>query len=163
LTMLLLACIGILGAGLLNTDSANLKILYEMLLLMSAGLWGGSLLLLFFGGLTGPWVIGRVETLPVAGKTIARMLATVQVYRSCKVTLFAAFVVSLVMAWCYVTSYWLVAKALPIDAPSWSQHLTIVPVAGLVGAVPLTPSGLGTTEFTIEEQYKRMPGIKTVR
>jgi uncharacterized membrane protein YbhN (UPF0104 family) len=162
LTMLLLASIGILAAGLLNTDSANLKILYEMLLLMSAALWGGSLLLLFFGGLTGPWIIGKAGTLPVAGKTIARMLGTVQVYRSRKLTLAFAFAVSIVMALFYVTSYWLVAKALPINAPSWSQHLTIVPVAGLVGAVPLTPSGLGTTELAIEEQYKRMPGVNEI-
>jgi uncharacterized membrane protein YbhN (UPF0104 family) len=158
LTMLLLASIGILAAGLLKSDSANLKILYEMLLLMSAALWGGSLLLLFFGGLTGPWIVAKAETIPVAGKTIARMLGTVQVYRSRKLTLACAFAVSLVMALCYVTSYWLVAEALPIDAPSWPQHLTIVPVSGLVGAVPLTPSGLGTTELAIEEQYKRMPG-----
>ena len=34
----------------------------------------------------------------------------------------------------------------------------IVPVAGLVGAIPLTPSGLGTTEFAVEELYKAMPG-----
>ena len=74
----------------------------------------------------------------------------------------ASFVVSLAMAFSYVTSYWLVAEALPIDAPSWSQHLTIVPVSGLVGAVPLTPSGLGTTELAIEEQYKRMPGVKAM-
>jgi uncharacterized membrane protein YbhN (UPF0104 family) len=162
LTMLLLASIGILAAGLLNTDSANLKILYEMLLVMSAGVWGGFLLLIFLGGFTGPWIIGRVETIPIAGKTIARMLGTVQVYRSRKLTLVAAFAVSLVMALCYVTSYWLVAEALPIRAPSWPQHLTIIPVSGLVGAVPLTPSGLGTTELAIEEQYKRMPGVKTM-
>jgi len=28
----------------------------------------------------------------------------------------------------------------------------------LVGAIPLTPSGLGTTEYAIEELYKTMPG-----
>ena len=32
--------------------------------------------------------------------------------------------------------------------------------AGLVGAVPLTPNGLGTTELAIEELYKRMPGVQ---
>jgi uncharacterized membrane protein YbhN (UPF0104 family) len=74
----------------------------------------------------------------------------------------AAFAVSLVMALCYVTSYWLVAQGLPIHAPSWPQHLVIVPVAGLVGAVPLTPSGLGTTELAIEELYKRMPGVHVI-
>jgi glycosyltransferase 2 family protein len=40
--------------------------------------------------------------------------------------------------------------------------LVIVPIAGIVGAVPLTPSGLGTTELVIEELYKRMPGVKVM-
>lgn len=163
LTMLLLASAGILGAGLLNTESPNLKILYEMLLAFSAAIWGVCILLVFFGGLTGPWARKMAESIPVAGKTISRMLATVQVYRSRKKMLAASFVVSLAMALFYVTSYWLVAEALPIDAPSWSQHLTIVPVAGLVGAIPLTPNGLGTTEAAIEEQYKRMPGVRAMR
>jgi uncharacterized membrane protein YbhN (UPF0104 family) len=66
------------------------------------------------------------------------------------------------MALCYVTSYWLVAQGLPIRAPSWQQHLLIVPTAGIVGAIPLTPSGLGTTELAIEELYKRMPGVQVV-
>ena len=56
LTMLLLASAGILGAGLLNTDSAESQILYEMLLLFSAIVWGVSILLLLVGSLTGPWV-----------------------------------------------------------------------------------------------------------
>ena len=104
------------------------------------------------------------EAIPVAGKTIARMLGTVQVYRRQKLMLAAAFAVSLVMALCYVTSYLArVAGACRFDAPSWQQHMVIVPIAGIVGAVPLTPSGLGTTEFAIEELYKRMPGVQVMR
>src|SRR6185295_362240 len=162
LTMLLLASAGILVAGLLNTASPNLKILYEMILLSSAGLWVVCILLVLFGGLTGPWVTGMAMAIPIAGKTIARMLGTVQVYRRQKLMLGAAFVVSLVMALCFVTSYWLVSQGLPIRAPSWQQHLVIVPIAGIVGAVPLTPSGLGTTELAIEELYKRMPGVQVM-
>jgi uncharacterized protein (TIRG00374 family) len=162
LTMLLLASAGILAAGLLNTSSPNLKILYEMILLSSAGLWFVCILLMLFGGLTGPRVTGMAEAIPIAGKAIARMLGTVQVYRCQKMMLGAAFVVSLAMALCYVTSYWLVSQGLPIHAPSWQQHLVIIPIAGIVGAVPLTPSGLGTTELAIEELYKRMPGVKVM-
>jgi glycosyltransferase 2 family protein len=68
-----------------------------------------------------------------------------------------AFSASLVMALCFVTTFYCVARGLPIQAPSWSEHLVIVPVAGLVGAIPLTPSGLGTTEYAVEELYKTMP------
>jgi uncharacterized membrane protein YbhN (UPF0104 family) len=163
LTMLLLASAGIITAGLLNTASPNLKILYDMILVFSAGLWLVCILLVIFGGLTGPRVTGMTAAIPIAGKTIARMLATVQVYRCEKLMLAAAFAVSIVMALCYVTSYWLMSQGLPIQAPSWEQHLVIVPIAGIVGAVPLTPSGLGTTELAIEELYKRMPGIQVMQ
>ena len=46
LTMLLLASAGILAAGLLNTASPNLKILYEMILLIVGGLFGRCCILL---------------------------------------------------------------------------------------------------------------------
>ena len=68
-----------------------------------------------FGGLTGPRVTGMAEAIPIAGKAIARMLGTVQVYRLPKTDVGRiAFVVSLAMALCYVTSYWLVSQGLPI-------------------------------------------------
>ena len=112
--MLLLASSGILAAGLLNTASPNLKILYEMILLFSADCLGlVCILLVLFGGLTGP--LGRGtgrRRFRLRAKQSRRMLATVQVYRSRKMMLAAAFVVSLVMALCYVTSYWLVAQGL---------------------------------------------------
>jgi hypothetical protein len=45
-----------------------------------------------------------------------------------------------------------------VHEPTWSEHLVIVPTAGLVGAIPITPSGLGTTELAVEELYETMPG-----
>lgn len=160
LTMLLLASVGIFAVGLLDTATPNLKIFYEMILLMSFVLTSALLMFLFVPAMTGPWVIGLAERLPVAGRAIARMLSTVPVYRKQKLKLLLSFIMSIVMALLYVTSYYLVARGLPIKAPSWSEHLVIVPVAGLVGAVPLTPNGLGTTELAIKELYKRMPDVQ---
>src|SRR5205823_2676140 len=110
------------------------------------------------GGLTGARVKQRVQRLRITGKTIARLLDTVQVYRGRKWILAQAFGISLVMALCYVASYYFVARGLAIDGPSWSEHLVIVPVAGLVGSVPVTVSGLGTTEYAIDKLYQAMPG-----
>ena len=50
-----------------------------------------------------------------------------------------------------------IGASLPIHEPPWSQHLVIVPTAALVGALPLTPSGVGTLELALEELYKAMP------
>ena len=114
--------------------------------------------MIFLGRQAGPRIRGLFAKIPVAGPTIARLLATVDVYRDRKQMLLSAFGVSVVMALGFVTTLYLVSRGLPIHGPSWSEHLVIVPVAGLVGAIPLTPSGLGTTEFAIEELYKTMPG-----
>ncbi len=158
LTMLLLASVGILATGLLDSASPKLRVLCPMILLITAISWVGFILLVFVGALSGAWMSERVLKLRLTGETIARLLGTVRVYRGQKRMLVAVFGVSIVMALCYITSFYFVARALPIHEPTWSEHLVIVPVAGLVGAVPLTPSGLGTTEAAVEELYKWMPG-----
>lgn len=158
LTMLGLASTGILTTGLLDAPSPSLHILCRTILVAAAVGWAGFALVLCVSWLTGPWVRGRVSRYPIVGKTFVRALETVQVYRNKKRMLLAAFGVSAVMALCFVTSFYMVARGLPISEPPWAEHLVIVPVAGLVGAIPLTPSGLGTTEFAIEELYKVMPG-----
>jgi uncharacterized membrane protein YbhN (UPF0104 family) len=87
----------------------------------------------------------------------------VQVYRSQKRTLLGAFGLSAVMAMFFISSFYFVARGLPIHEPTWGEHLVLVPVAGLVGAIPITPSGLGTTELAIEELYRTMPGGELVK
>jgi glycosyltransferase 2 family protein len=163
LTMLLLASIGILSSGLLNVDSPKLQILCRGILLFAAVGWTGFLLLLSVSALTGPWVRQQALRLRFTGKIVVRLLETVQVYRGQKPSLVAAFGVSIIMALCYVTSFYLVARGLPINEPPWSEHLVIVPVSSLVGAIPMTPSGLGTTEAAFEELYQWMPGSEGIK
>jgi glycosyltransferase 2 family protein len=158
LTMLALACVGILVTGMLHTGPPWLRVLCQSILVATAISWIGFLLIIFLGGRAGTRIRGVAEKIPVAGKTIARLLGAVDVYRSRKRMLLGAFGVSVVMALGFVTTFYLVARGLPIHEPSWSEHLVIVPVAGLVGAIPLTPSGLGTTELAIEKLYSAMPG-----
>jgi uncharacterized membrane protein YbhN (UPF0104 family) len=82
----------------------------------------------------------------------------VRTYRSRKSILLAALGLSALVAVFFISSYYLVARGLPVHAPSFTEHLMIVPVAGLVGAIPITPSGLGTLELAVEELYKAVPG-----
>jgi uncharacterized membrane protein YbhN (UPF0104 family) len=158
LTMLAVASCGILVAGLLYTGSPTVRVLCQTILLSAGVAWAGAGLLLVFGGLSGTWMCGQAARIPLIGKTLARLLRTVHVYRGSKGVLLAALSISVVMAMGFVTSFYLVARALPIHEPPWSQHMVIVPVAALVGALPLTPSGVGTMELAIEELYKAMPG-----
>jgi uncharacterized membrane protein YbhN (UPF0104 family) len=158
LTMLAVASCGILVAGLLDTGSPTVRVLCKTILVSAGVAWSGAVLLVNFGGLSGSWMCGQAARIPLVGKTLARLLRTVHVYRSRKGVLVVALAISVVMAMGFVTSFYLVARALPIHEPPWSQHLVIVPTAALVGAIPLTPSGVGTTELALEELYKAMPG-----
>jgi uncharacterized protein (TIRG00374 family) len=163
LTMLLLASIGILSSGLLNADSQKIQILSRGILTFTAIGWTGFLLLLFVDALTGPWVRQQALRLRLTGKTIVRLLEAVRVYRGEKSSLVAAFGVSVIMALCYVTSFYFVARGLPIPEPPWSEHLVIVPVSSLVGAIPMTPSGLGTTEAAVNNLYLWMHGASGIK
>jgi uncharacterized protein (TIRG00374 family) len=158
LTMLLLASGGILGSGLTDAASVPLRVLCDAILLTTALCWTGAGLLLAVPALSGARLRQLAENIPLAGRTIARLLGMVHVYRTQKRTLLAAFALSAVMALFFVTSFYLVARGLSIYEPSWGEHLVIVPVAGLVGAIPITPNGWGTMEATVEKLYQTMPG-----
>jgi glycosyltransferase 2 family protein len=157
-TMLALASGGIVVSGLIESNSTSVRVLCRAILTLTALCWTGFGLLLLFPALSGSRVRKRVERLPIVGTTVARLLGAAHVYRSQRKTLVIAFGISIVMALFYVTSFYSVARAIPVHEPTWTEHLVIVPTAGLVGAIPITPSGLGTTELAVEELYETMPG-----
>jgi uncharacterized protein (TIRG00374 family) len=158
LTMLLWASVGILATGLAAASGVPVRVLCRTILITTLVCWTVAGLLLFVPALSGAGLSRWVEKVPLAGKTASRLLGAVRIYRSQRRTLLAAFGISAVMALFFVTSFYLVARGLPVHEPTWAEHLVIVPTAGLVGAIPLTPSGLGTTELAVEELYDTMPG-----
>jgi uncharacterized protein (TIRG00374 family) len=157
-TMLALASTGILATGLFSSPSTAVRVLCRTILIFAAVTWAGVAMLLFIPALSGTRLRAWAESFPFIGSTAGRLLGAVHAYRNQRPTLLAAFSISIVMALCSVTSYYTIARGLPVHEPSWAEHLVIVPTAGLVGAIPLTPSGLGTTELAVEELYKTMPG-----
>ena len=158
LTMLVFASIGILVSDLTHAPSPALRVLCRAIFTATVASWTGFAILMAVPGLSGRRVRGWAETVPLVGRTIARLLGAVQTYRSQKHMLLAAFGLSALVALFFISSFYLVAHGLPIKEPSWTEHLMIVPVAGLVGAIPITPSGLGTLELAVEELYKAVPG-----
>ena len=72
--------------------------------------------------------------------------------------MFLAAGIGLVVDTLFVTSFYLVARGLPVHAPTFAQHLMIVPVANMAGAIPATPSGLGTLEAAADALYQAVPG-----
>jgi uncharacterized membrane protein YbhN (UPF0104 family) len=157
--MLILASGGILATGLLRTDDVALRSLCQMILLSTTGGLVGAALLLLVPSLTGPRIIAWGKSIPLAGTTIARLLRAARSYRDQKQMLFCASAVSFVVDLTYITSFYLVAKGLPVVSPNFIEHLVIVPVASLAGAIPITPAGLGTLELATDQMYEAMPGI----
>ena len=125
------------------------------LVLTCLGAVGICLLLVpgFTGGRVSQWC-GR---LPLVGETMARLIATVRIYRSKLPTLLAVIVISMGIHSLLSVSIFLIARGLPGAAPSLEEHFLIAPVSMVAGALPATPSGLGTFEGAMEYLYRYVP------
>ena len=162
-TMLVLASGGILATDLVDAPSPALALLCKTILLTAVLVLIGAALLLFVPALSGPMVSGWFERVPIAGAIFGRLFGAVRAYRNERGLLAAAAVTSVLANLMYITSFFFVASGLPVERPSWAEHLVVVPVGSLVGAIPATPAGLGTMELAIEELYQHMPGAAGAR
>jgi hypothetical protein len=144
LTMLALASTGILATGLFSAAALPVRVLCRGILIAAAISWASVAMLLLMPALSGSRIRAWAESIPFVGTIAGRLLGAVNAFRNQRRALAVAFSISVVMALCYVTSYYFIAR-------------------GLVGAIPLTPSGLGTTELAVEELYKTMPGGESNR
>ncbi len=97
-----------------------------------------------------PWV-GR---LPWIESTLARLLSAAAIYRRNLWVLVAATIGSLCVHSLFAVGIYLIARGLPGAAPTLIEHFLITPVSMVVGAVPITPSGLGTFEAALEYMYR---------
>jgi glycosyltransferase 2 family protein len=162
-TMLVLASGGILATDLVHAPSTELALLCKTILVTTALVLVGAALLLFVPALSGPMVSGLFERIPIAGGLFGKLVSVARAYRDEKRLLAAAAMTSLLANLMYMTSFYFVASGLPVVRPSWPEHLVVVPVASLVGAIPATPAGLGTMELAAEELYQHMPGSTGAR
>ncbi len=160
LTLLTIASCGVLATGMLHAESPAMCVLATSILIVTAIGWVVSLLLMFVEQFTGRWLTGRVETVPFFGKICARLLGVVQIYRQRKGMLLVAMVLSAMMAFCSITTFFSISRGLLLEAPTWTEHAVIVPIAGVVGAVPITPNGFGTMELAVEKLYEEIAGDK---
>jgi hypothetical protein len=91
--------------------------------------------------------------IPLVGPTAARLVGAVATFRDEKRYVFTAAAISLCSNTLFILSFYFIARGLPVHAASLAEHFVIVPVANLAGAIPATPSGLGTLELAIEKLY----------
>jgi hypothetical protein len=121
----------------------------------------GLALVLSPGFTTGP-VAEMLGKIPKLGHLLQELIAAIRAYRRQPGLLLATGVIGLgVHALIAGAVYWLAVGFFP-DAPTLSEHLVIVPLANLVGALPFTPAGLGTYELAMETLYRIVPANPSV-
>ncbi|MEX2091229.1 MAG: lysylphosphatidylglycerol synthase transmembrane domain-containing protein [Pirellulales bacterium] len=141
---------------------AAISILVETIRFATVGLLVGVALVLALPALSGDGIRKLVGSVPLVGSTAARLLGTVSAYRDEKRRVLQACAISLVSNTLFILSFYFVAQGLPVQAPTLAQHFVIVPIANLAGAIPATPSGLGTMELAVDRLYQAVPSASPI-
>ena len=113
----------------------------------------GAVLILVVPALSGEWLQKLLARIPLVGPTAARLVGAVATFRDEKRYIFTAAAISVCSNSLFILSFYFVARGLPVHAASLAEHFVIVPIANLAGAIPATPSGLGTMELAVEKLY----------
>lgn len=141
-----------------SASPGPVRVLVQTIRLGTVGLLAGVALILAFPALSGEEIRRFVHAIPLVGPTAARLIAMVSVYRDQKWRVLQACLIGVVSNSLFILSFYLIAQGLPVRAPSLAQHFMIIPVANLAGAIPATPSGLGTMELAVDKLYQIAPG-----
>jgi uncharacterized protein (TIRG00374 family) len=137
---------------------AAVKVLVQTVRMATiVGLCGAGLVLLV-PALSGTRLQKMIGAVTLVGPTAARLIGAVATFRDQKRHLFTAAAISIVSNSLFILSFYFVARGLPVQAATLAQHFVIVPVANLAGAIPATPSGLGTMELAVEKLYQAVAG-----
>jgi uncharacterized membrane protein YbhN (UPF0104 family) len=95
----------------------------------------------------------RLMELPLVGPMLLRALSALQGYQSQPVLLLLVGLLSIFVHTCLAFAMLVAASAMYTEVPTWTQHFVISPIAGVAGALPLTPGGLGSYELAMAKLY----------
>jgi uncharacterized protein (TIRG00374 family) len=112
-----------------------------------------SILLLMTPVFTSEMVQDVFGRMPLVGSTARRLVAAAGAYRSERRYLFAGIILSCCTHTIFVTSFWCIARGLPVTAPSLANMFVIGPMSMAAGALPLTPGGLGVLEAALDQLF----------
>jgi uncharacterized membrane protein YbhN (UPF0104 family) len=90
---------------------------------------------------------------PVVGHSLARLTGGLEQFGSRRHYLAMAFLLAMTTHCLLISAFWCLSQGLPIKGPTFLQNATIVPLALVAGAMPLTPGGLGLTETALAKLY----------
>jgi uncharacterized membrane protein YbhN (UPF0104 family) len=157
-TVGLVAMLVVASIGLLMADQAlpSIALLSSLRIFIwsaaAAGLLGISLLTSRV--VSGPKVQALAMKVPGIGHPLSRLVNGLGRFNSHPQYLIAAMLLAMMTHGLLITAFWCVSRGLPITGPTFRQNVVIVPIALVVGAMPLTPGGLGLTETALAELYE---------
>jgi len=99
----------------------------------------------------------QLARLPKIGPICERLIAAVRRYRRATGVLVLSLVATLIAQALFAVAFYFVSAGCLKDHPSLASHMVIVPLATLVGILPLPLSGLGAVEVAIDYMYHMVP------
>lgn len=99
--------------------------------------------------------------LPRVGGVIARLIATLRMYRGRPWSMLGIFAMAVSVHVMFCVALYLVSTGLARSAPTLGEHFVIVPLSAAAGGLPFTPAGLGTFEFAMDALFKLVPADAT--
>jgi glycosyltransferase 2 family protein len=154
----LLATASIVATGAWGAESSEqMRLLYRITFICTGvgGLAFAGLLLL-----PDAWwhaVEKRLGRLPRIGPICERLIAAVRRYRRAAWVLALALGATVVAQAMFAVGFYFVSAGSLEVHPSLASHMVIVPLAMLVGILPLPMSGLGAVEVAIDFMYHNVP------
>lgn len=153
--LLVVATLALL-VGRVASESPALQAISRLTYAATA-LGGMGVMLILIPGFTHGQCTRWISQLPKAGPLLERMIAAVRIYRDQRTIMAGILVLSMLVHAMLAFSIFLLAHGLFGAAPSLGDHLIIVPLSCVAGAVPLTPAGLGSFEIAMDELYRMVP------
>ncbi|MDA1053068.1 MAG: lysylphosphatidylglycerol synthase transmembrane domain-containing protein [Planctomycetota bacterium] len=95
--------------------------------------------------------------LPKIGHTVGRLIESVRMFRNRYDVMGLILLMSMGVHTLLAFSIFLIARGLFGQTPTLGEHMIIVPLSNVAGAIPFMPGGLGTFEFAMEKLYTYVP------
>lgn len=153
--LLLVTSAAILLGSVPQSNAALSAICNATLIGTVAGACG--ILMMLVPGFTRGSLSEFVTGLPKIGHTIGRLIESIRMFRNRLDVMGLILVMSMGVHAMLALSIFLIARGLFGQTPTLGEHMIIVPLSNVAGAIPFMPGGLGTFEFAMEKLYIYVP------
>ncbi len=103
---------------------------------------------------------GWLAKLPFVGPVLGKVLGGLGMYRSRPDIVLICLAMSVGTHLMFASGIYVAARGLYAEPPTFAEHVVMVPLANLAGAIPLTPAGMGTYEVALDKLYELIPAQK---